>query len=772
VTLAETGARRAKIVTFYSYKGGTGRSMALANVAWVLARAGRRVLAIDWDLEAPGLHRYFEPFLEDKSLQRSTGVIDFVLDFATAAVSGAGAVDDPGWHERYSNILAHAVSVDWEFPPGGLLDFVPAGRQDALYGARVNAFNWSAFYEKLGGGVLLETMKAKLRPLYDFILIDSRTGVSDTSGVCTVQLPDELVVCFTLNRQSVYGAAGAARSAVQQRTVAGEAPKLKVWPVPTRVESNEKDRLEIAETLARTIFSGLLTQLDPLQLDEYWGKIAVPYEPYYAYEEVLAIFRDRPRQTNSMLSKMEQIAKYIVDDPEFRVPPFDDDRRQRGLAAFTSRSALQFADELALLADEYENIRGMDPGPDRTEQMTLLVGRAQILGADRDAGLLAEKLFTRGTAGFRIVGLALARKEPQRGHLDMALEAISRRRSPFEQFHALMLLDKLVGLIDATAKENVRAALAAEMGRTITESDQSRWRPATAMLKRLGTGAATVAWTRPTEKSSLWFATHSLEIEIMECRSSISTVRYEDVEEHHGDWVLTRGVHQFALPAVFGLGRFLVTNKLFMEFVKDGGYENDAFWSPSAAARAQLVTADGKSFGPAAWPSSQGCPEGKQHHPVSGVSYVEACAFVAWCNRASVGAGERVISLPSEDLWEFAARGEAGLTYPWGDAFDPAKCNCAEQNIKGTSRVDQFEVGASPFGCCDMAGNLWEFVEAADHRADTCVMRGGSYLNTRFEVRSYLRLTGVPRWHRAPDFGIRLMVADAQKPGPNAGMPA
>jgi len=52
-----------KIVTFYSYKGGTGRSMALANVAWILASNGKRVLAIDWDLEAPGLHRYFTPFL-------------------------------------------------------------------------------------------------------------------------------------------------------------------------------------------------------------------------------------------------------------------------------------------------------------------------------------------------------------------------------------------------------------------------------------------------------------------------------------------------------------------------------------------------------------------------------------------------------------------------------------------------------------------------------------------------------------------------------------
>jgi MinD-like ATPase involved in chromosome partitioning or flagellar assembly len=54
-----------RIITFYSYKGGTGRSMILANVAWILASNGKRVLILDWDLEAPGLHHYLRPYLID-----------------------------------------------------------------------------------------------------------------------------------------------------------------------------------------------------------------------------------------------------------------------------------------------------------------------------------------------------------------------------------------------------------------------------------------------------------------------------------------------------------------------------------------------------------------------------------------------------------------------------------------------------------------------------------------------------------------------------------
>src|SRR5262249_58116074 len=70
-----------RVITFYSYKGGAGRTMALANVAWILASSGYRVLAVDWDLESPGLHRFFHPLLADPQLHTSDRVIDLILDF-------------------------------------------------------------------------------------------------------------------------------------------------------------------------------------------------------------------------------------------------------------------------------------------------------------------------------------------------------------------------------------------------------------------------------------------------------------------------------------------------------------------------------------------------------------------------------------------------------------------------------------------------------------------------------------------------------------------
>src|SRR5262245_12499252 len=133
------------IITFYSYKGGTGRSMSVANIAWILASSGKRVLTVDWDLEAPGLHRYYTPFLRDNDLAGSDGLIDLLIEFRDA--TAIGPASDENWHEAYADITAYVVSLDWEFPRGGTLDLLPSGRQGASYSARVNSFDYGEFYE-------------------------------------------------------------------------------------------------------------------------------------------------------------------------------------------------------------------------------------------------------------------------------------------------------------------------------------------------------------------------------------------------------------------------------------------------------------------------------------------------------------------------------------------------------------------------------------------------------------------------------------------------
>jgi MinD-like ATPase involved in chromosome partitioning or flagellar assembly len=323
-----------EIITFYSYKGGTGRTMALANVAWILAAAGNRVLMVDWDLEAPGLHRYFYPFLRDKELVTSTGVMDIVMDFMIQAMTPPSSEQDKEktWYLRYADVLRHAVSIDWDFGKGQL-DLLPAGRQSASYATHVNSFNWDNFYERLGGGTFLEAMRASMLREYDYVLIDSRTGVSDTSGICTVQLPDKIVVCFTFNRQSIEGAASVAHSIVEARARAGR-PETQVFPVPTRVEKAETLRLDAARAASRARFAGILSHVPEDGRPRYWDESEVAYQPYYAYEELLAAFGDPSPRVGSLLHTMQRLAARLIGEPELAWQPVPAEKRIQVLSQY------------------------------------------------------------------------------------------------------------------------------------------------------------------------------------------------------------------------------------------------------------------------------------------------------------------------------------------------------------------------------------------------------------------------------------------------------
>jgi MinD-like ATPase involved in chromosome partitioning or flagellar assembly len=339
-----------KILTFYSYKGGTGRSMALANVAWILASSGKRVLTVDWDLEAPGLHRYFYPFLMDRDLTSSEGVIDFVNEFADAAMTPLEKDTElpKDWYIPYSNILQYATSLKWDFPGDGRLDFIPAGRQGVSYASRVTTFSWPNFYERLGGGVLIEAAKKRMLEAYDYILIDSRTGVSDTSGICTVQLPDVLVVCFTMNNQSIEGASAVANSVYDQRARDG----VRVFPVPMRVEMGEKEKLQVRRNYAHTKFLRFPGHLNKDEREQYWGEVEVLYVPYYAYEEILASFSDTRQEFNSVLASAVRLTSYLTNGEVKESAPIEERARARVLAEYARQPLeINLAEEQAQAAE-------------------------------------------------------------------------------------------------------------------------------------------------------------------------------------------------------------------------------------------------------------------------------------------------------------------------------------------------------------------------------------------------------------------------------------
>ncbi|AZP21527.1 tetratricopeptide repeat protein [Streptomyces aquilus] len=332
-SLDEPNGRQGRIVTFYSYKGGTGRTMALANTAWILAANGKRVLAVDWDLEAPGLHRFFHPFLDPATLGATTGVIDLLKDYAWAAV-GEGATEDrpPHWYRDYARVQRHAVSLDWSFPEPGTLDLVTAGQQDRDYSATVSTFDWDNFYERLGGGEFFDALREDMRENYDYVLIDSRTGLSDIADICTAHLPDILVDCFTLSGQSIDGASFVARD-IHERF---HRRRIRILPVPMRIDEGEKEKADAGRSLARAKFDGFPAGMTEEELTAYWGAVEVPYRPYYGYEETLATFGDAAgANPTSLLSAFERLSSVISDRDVTSLPAVDEEERRRINKMFT-----------------------------------------------------------------------------------------------------------------------------------------------------------------------------------------------------------------------------------------------------------------------------------------------------------------------------------------------------------------------------------------------------------------------------------------------------
>lgn len=326
-----TENRDGTVVTFYSYKGGTGRTMALANTAWILAANGYRVLAVDWDLEAPGLHRFFHPFLDLSDLAATPGLINLITEYQEEARRPAAR--DPEWHREYARVRPHATSLNWSFPRGGSLDFLSAGRRNRDYSSTVGRMDWDDFYERYGGGHFFDAMRADMQKHYDFTLIDSRTGLSDIADICTVQMPQVLVVCFTLSDQSIEGASAVARD-IEERF---HDQHIRILPVPMRIDDGEKEKADAGRALARESFPGFPSGLSNDELANYWGTVEIPYRPFYAYEEILATFGDAPNISSSMLTSCERLTTVLTEGRVTALPAMDEAERLAYVAAYTRR---------------------------------------------------------------------------------------------------------------------------------------------------------------------------------------------------------------------------------------------------------------------------------------------------------------------------------------------------------------------------------------------------------------------------------------------------
>jgi len=175
-----------------------------------------------------------------------------------------------------------------------------------------------------------------------------------------------------------------------------------------------------------------------------------------------------------------------------------------------------------------------------------------------------------------------------------------------------------------------------------------------------------------------------------------------------GEFIMGEGKqqHTLNLPYSYKAAKYPITNAQYRLFVEDKGYTTQRYWTEAGWAEKEKR----KWTGPR---QSRGEPFNLSNHPVVGVSWYEAVAYCRWLTEVLRDCGELAegwqIRLPTEAEWEKAARGVDGRTYPWGEGFDIEKANGKETEVESTCAVGIFPDGVSPYGCHDMAGNVWEW---------------------------------------------------------------
>ncbi|MCX5983002.1 MAG: AAA family ATPase [Nostocales cyanobacterium LacPavin_0920_SED1_MAG_38_18] len=326
------------IFTFYSYKGGVGRTMALANVAELLYQRGLKVLMVDFDLEAPGLERFFDVSNKDKDEELEKRNIPELLYSPNEVIEQRGVIDLLiSYKESFSfhlpNQEAENTSKDSEqdkfpFPvesidnfivplyaenkQGGKLYIIPSGcrgeEKFLQYVQKVHSFDWNDFYDHYNGKQFFEWFRKKVVGFADVVLVDSRTGVTEMGGVCTYQLADVVVMFVAPNGQNIYGSLKMAQSLSNNDliTKGRNGRKLSLVIAPSRVDNSEKRLLdnfqsEFDEKFANYIPERMNTRLKSLQKSAFLY-LKIPYVPFYSFKEKVTV-RDADKASASDLSE-------------------------------------------------------------------------------------------------------------------------------------------------------------------------------------------------------------------------------------------------------------------------------------------------------------------------------------------------------------------------------------------------------------------------------------------------------------------------------------
>lgn len=460
-----------KIVTFYSFKGGVGRTMAVANLAFLAALNGKRVLVMDWDLEAPGLAYYFRGMrdaVDNLAFDAAPGVLDILCQWGIELGKAESEEGIDLLQQRMEEglpfqdcvrPLVQATLGESLFPAIGCLDIIGPGARTIAslnnmpYEEALAQFSWQGFFEQQAGGFVLEKMRLWAKQHYDFIFIDSRTGLADIAGICTMQLPDIVALCFALNQQNIDGIARVAAAIHKQRK-----NDVILRAVPMRVA--QRDSAQESEAQARA--ASALTRtggFDKLALKIDMEELSIPLVDHLPFYETLAPFVAKDPAFDQLTLSYLRLGKKLFD-PSLAIPDFN----QAVIAEIKQRlqprnATVEYLDILRRAEPEraYGELQHLAESAVATLMHGGTLEQAYIL-ALLDVGLYIVELTEEPERDIALVYkiLSIARilnnREPEiwQNTMRFAIERVLEYSFPLSQLNNIKLFQELDAILELT----------------------------------------------------------------------------------------------------------------------------------------------------------------------------------------------------------------------------------------------------------------------------------------------------------------------------------
>lgn len=316
------------IVTFYSYKGGVGRTQLCANIAnYLCHEQNKRVLLWDWDFEAPGIHYFFK---KKEASSAAKGTLEIFEQYVSTLrkLKTTRAAEETESPVISGNMFTYPRREDMvnmldkpNSETGKCIDLMTAGNYSDDFSYRSGNFDWMEFYQYMDGAAYVELLKAHIKTLgYDYILIDSRTGISDYSGICNIQLPDVNVMVIAATMQNFDGCLSIIEKIRSSPYMKIKGKQAKILPILSRIEANSQEYskwvkkfiLYFSNTI-ENLDSQLETEMvDAIFRDIYFRDTVLPYKGAIAIGEQLFTHGNTSSDTEYK-TPFINIAKLIED---------------------------------------------------------------------------------------------------------------------------------------------------------------------------------------------------------------------------------------------------------------------------------------------------------------------------------------------------------------------------------------------------------------------------------------------------------------------------